>query len=91
MSDRDEIETVELAAIRHEGDIYSVPRPGRHHAVIHKMAGLGHGASAMHDQGFITSHFRFVGRHEALRLAQTANQIIEKTSPRDQLFSEDVW
>ena len=48
-------ETIVAAAIQHEGKVYSVPRPGRHHDVIREMARNGLGPTTMRDQGFLTS------------------------------------
>ena len=84
-------ETIDRVAIRHKGDVYDVPRPGRHHNVIAEMNKLGFGASDMNDQGFVTSHYRFVDRREAMKIAEAAGQIREKTGPADMLFSEDMW
>lgn len=84
-------ETIVCVAIRHAGQVYSVPRPGRHHHVIRKMAGTGLGPEAMHDQGFLTSSGRYVDRKEALRIAAAVGQIKVKTRPADRLFSEDLW
>jgi hypothetical protein len=41
------------------------------------------------DQGFLTTHNRFVDRYEGLAIAQAAKQIIKKHLPEDQLLSED--
>lgn len=41
------------------------------------------------EQGFITTHNRFVDRYEGLAIAQAAKQIIHKHKPEDQLLSED--
>lgn len=43
------------------------------------------------EQGFKTSEGRFVDRYEAVPIAVKAGQIIKKTHPLNQLFSEDVW
>jgi hypothetical protein len=84
-------EQIVRAAIRYDGKVYSVPRPGRHHHVIHHMALLGLKSRDMNDQGFATSTGRFVGREEAVGIARAADQIKIKTCPADELFSEDVW
>lgn len=86
------LERIERAAIRHDGNVYSVPRPGRHHNVIWEMVGLG-GFSArdMHDQGFVTSAGRYVDREDGLRLALAAKQITLKHGNPRELYSEDLW
>ncbi len=85
------METIERAAIRYKKVAYSVPRPGRHHDVIHLLSKSGVGPDQMHDQGFVTSTGRFVDRIEGLAIATAANQIKEKTFPTTELFSEDIW
>lgn len=80
------------AAIWHQGVVYSVPRPGRHHDVVRMMNekhGLGPGA--LRHQGFVTSAGRFVDRKEANLIARAADQIKVKTAPDHILFSEDLW
>lgn len=42
-------------------------------------------------QGFLTSHGRFLDRHQALLVASKQNQLIRKTDPIDRLFSEDLF
>jgi hypothetical protein len=42
-------------------------------------------------QGFINQRGEFLNRTEALAVAQAAGQIIEKTWPKDILFSEDLY
>jgi len=44
------------------------------------------------EQGFITSHDRFVDRKEAMVIAKQANQIINLDNIRgDNLYSEDLY
>jgi hypothetical protein len=81
------------SAIRHpDGMIYATGRNGRHHHCIHYMAKIGRaGLAVTHDQGFITTHGRYVDRVEGLRVAKAAQQLIRKTNPTSILFSEDLW
>lgn len=82
-------------AMRIEGRVWWVPRPGRHSDVIRKfiraarVAGHDtHRIPEKHEQGFITNTGKFVSRKTAARLALKAGQISrEKRS----LTSEDVW
>ena len=85
------METIEAAAISHDGIVYSVPRPGRHHNVCHVMMAQGLPPETMRLQGFVTSTGRFVDRREAAIIARDAGQLLRKTNPTDLLFSEDVW
>lgn len=87
-------ETIDRAAIRHDGVIYSVSRPGRHHNVIALMAKRpGHCPShcSPSKQGFTTSTGRFVGREDAMRIAQSAGQLIATPHISGKLFSEDLF
>lgn len=84
-------ETIVCAAIRHNGVIYSVPRPGRHHNVCQLMFENGLPTEAMREQGFLTSEHRFVNRYEAAAIARAAGQIVREPTPPDMLTSEDVW
>ena len=85
------MEMILAAAIRHDGIVYSVPKPGRHHNVIRIMNRRGMGPETMREQGFLTNTGRFVDRKEACLIARAADQIMLKTEPVGLLFSEDVW
>lgn len=88
-------ETVTTAAIRVDGEVWTLPRPTRHHVLAHAWS-LAHwrdGAPAplyRHDSGFMTSNARFVGREEAEAIARAAGQL---TGPLigGVLTSEDLW
>lgn len=43
------------------------------------------------EQGFIDQWGKFMDRAEALDVAKAANQILVKTGPENQLFSEDLY
>lgn len=78
-----------------------VPRPGRHHNILHSLRMQFNEKSertassyAGEVQGFITSEGEFLGRREALIYARDRGQM----KPRkpgdyngDELFSEDLW
>lgn len=87
-------ESIARAAIRVDGQVWSVPRPGRHHDVVRqycKDTGVERMPLQSEEksvQGFLTSRGRFVDRHEAAALALEAGQIDTHTP---KLFSEDVW
>jgi len=83
--------TVNCAAIRdHDGIIFSIDRPARHHDVIHKMVKMGRPKPITGDQGFILSDGRFVEREEAAQIALAAGQCQTLTAP-PRLYSEDLW
>ncbi len=91
-----DVETVECAAIKFQGVVFSVPRPGRHPDVIRKICretGVPN-VPGINPQGFVTSTGRFVTREEAMRIAITARQPWRDTGPHEgqtRLFSEDLW
>lgn len=86
-------ERIERAAIRHDGRIFSVPAPGRHHHVIKLIIDTTAAKRVPADstQGFVTNTGRFLDREEACVVAIRADQLIRKTYPENLLFSEDLW
>lgn len=93
-------ETIERAAIQCDHVVWTVPRPGRHHDVIAYIArDRPWLVPITGEQGFVTSTGRFVGREEAKKIAEAADQIIASCGSdgvpfkreHPQLFSEDVW
>lgn len=86
-------ETVDRAAIRFLGEVFSLPRPKRHHDVIRHIISRRPDMTTVAGgtQGFITSNGRFVDRGEALVIAVRQNQIKVKTGNPAQLYSEDLW
>jgi hypothetical protein len=84
-------EMIMRAAIQWKGRVYHYPIPARHHNVISRMAKIGFGPEAMHDQGFLTSEGRFVDRVEGLTIAKAAEQIQQKHGNVNELYSEDIW
>lgn len=86
-----DVETITEAAILHRAQPWSVPRPGRHGDVVRRLAEAHpNDGPFVEEQGFMTSHGRFVGRVEAGRIALAAGQIPAlRWAPN--LFSEDLW
>lgn len=83
-------ERIVAAALRKDELIFSIPPPARHHTIFWAMAPLE--IMPLHfEQGFVTNTGRFVARNEACSIAREANQILVKTGPDYELFSEDVW
>lgn len=89
LNKRPKRERLVRAAILHDGKIWSVPAPGRHHHVILIMADAGLGPEAQRHQGFMTDTGRYVDRRDGLKIAEAADQIIRRTgNADDQLYSE---
>lgn len=84
------IRRIVAAAIKQDGMVCFVPRPGRHHDVIRRMAAAGIPTPIVGEQGFVTDDGLFVNRKHALAIAQEAEQIIRKGAGSE-LFSEDLW
>lgn len=86
------METIVAAAIRSGDRTWSLPAPARHRDVI-LVARRDHGATyadvCCHNQGFLTSTGRFVGREEALCVAHLALQVTDIIG--SVLTSEDLW
>lgn len=81
--------TILQAAIQQDGQIYTLPRPNRHHHIIHgPMTGIYQRSASV--QGFLTSAGEFVNREEAARLVLKSGQIKELAHPPF-LYSEDLW
>ena len=87
------MEKIVVAAIRDvaTGLVFSLPKPKRHHDILHAAAAL-HRPLKQHEQGFLTSFGRYVDRVEAANLALTAKQVRDHVliSP-PHLYSEDLW
>lgn len=86
-------ETIAAVAILHEGAVWSMPAPARHHDVIRLIALSGPDAKPVRGgsaQGFLTSRSRYVERREGGRIALAAGQT-EALKWGDRLFSEDLW
>jgi hypothetical protein len=85
--------TVEKAALRKDGVVYTLPRPARHSDVIGDMSSRGiqaYGPGV--EQGFVLSDGRFVGRQYAAEVATEAGQILPGRVVRARtLTSEEVW
>ena len=83
-------ERIEAAAIRCEdGVVFTLPRPARHHTLLHALAERGDGSAITGGQGFVTDAGRFVDRREGLLIAIAAGQAVRGRSL--DLFTEDLW
>lgn len=90
-------EMITTAALLVDGVIWTLPRPARHHVLIHAYALAHHGQAGvagirLNMQGFMTSRGRWVSREEALGLARVAGQLrqSQELSP-GRLTTEDLW
>lgn len=76
-------------AIVIQGVTHSLPKPNRHHHIIHQIASES-GGSVSGKQGFLDDQGNFLDRIEALRHAIACGQITQGKWG-GQLYSEDVW
>lgn len=79
---------IKQAAIRDgEGVVHTLPRPARHHTIMHqfKVKLCEHSV-----EGFVLEDDTFVDRKTAGKLAVEAEQI-EKLKWPPNLYSEDLW
>lgn len=87
--------TVVSAAVRLcNGLIISLPRPARHHNIVHALHNVGVVQGVYHDldgQGFVLSDGSFATREEARQVAKDAGQLLKSAIRSADLFSEDVW
>lgn len=83
--------TIVAAAIKQDGMVCSVPRPGRHSCVIRAMDTAGIRIPIVGEQGFLTSDGLFVDRRRALKIAAAAGQLTTTRERAYELFSEDLW
>ena len=79
-----------VALLTDEGELWSLPKPSRHCHLFALAAFQGNHADPC-KQGFTTNTGRFVSREEGVGIATAAKQLIRKTNPPSQLFSEDLW
>lgn len=85
-------ERIVAAAIQVDGVTMSLPKPARHHVILHSLDGyLSDLQIAAATQGFLTSEGRFVNRVQARQLAHMAGQEPEATGGTHTLYSEDLW
>ena len=94
------METVTTAAIRVNGEIWTLPRPARHHILMRAWSHAHWDPKAMkpsklpkHEQGFMTSEGRFVDRREAAKIATAAKQLHGRHREEEVtvLTSEHLW
>jgi hypothetical protein len=72
--------------------VLALPVPARHHHVMWTRLLIdGQRTAGDCEQGFLTTKGRFVDRKEALKIANRADQIVEKHGHPGLLFSEDMW
>jgi len=87
----DHMEKIVAAAVRYEGMVFSLIPPARHGECLCLLRACRPDSTGGEDQGFVTSHHRYVDRIEARAIATAAGQLTARDSRLPELFSEDVW
>jgi hypothetical protein len=92
LEERDLLKVVAVAVRTDDGLVHTLPRPARHHDVVHLLAEkFNHPSSALDEQGFLLSDGRFCRRKPAKRVAEEAGQLLPRASDLPELYSEDLW
>lgn len=87
---------VKQAAIVRDGQIWTLPRPARHHNIIWAMNDVdgvkdGKIIRAHGIRGFIDEEGNFMTRVEAAIRAEECKQLTKPLDAPPNLFSEDLW
>ena len=83
---------IEGVAIRHEGHVYCLAKPKRHHDVIKYISDkLGEVVTSKSIQGFYDTGGKFLNRSEAKARAIEVGQLAADAGVGNMLFSEDLW
>ena len=84
---------IKQAAIKDtEGNIHTLPRPARHHTIIHAMYAEGINCNRSEAiQGFILDDDTFIERIPAAILALENGQCKDDLIAPPKLYSEDLW
>lgn len=91
---------IKQAAIMFDGQIWTLPRPARHHHIIWAMNNVLDGMTpdarsivpARGVQGFISESGQFIGREISFQLAKRYDLFIrDKPCGPPNLYSEDLW
>ena len=83
---------MQQAAVRTgDGIIHTLPRPARHHNIIHALALMRHRQCECCEDGFLLTTGEFVTRDQALPIALAAGQVKGGQIIGGCLTSEDMW
>jgi len=81
------------AAIKYQGQVYSLPAPHRHHHIISSIP--DYDGTLEDSQGFVDANGKYLERGEAYQLAVSSGQIRRNPGTEEyqgtELFSEDLW
>lgn len=83
-------------AIMRGGKVYSLPKPNRHHHILHSGMMDDKVNEEADVQGFLDDNGKFLNRAEAYVVAKSIGQLDRSNHPPNHydgelLFSEDVW
>lgn len=79
-------------AIIYDGKLYSLPKPNRHHHIIHQIHLETGDMDIFGEQGFLDDQGKFLDRASALIHARECGQLLpERPLWDDWLYSENIW
>lgn len=91
---------IKQAAVLRDGEVWTLPRPARHHHILWAMHDVDHNSNPSQrpslieergTQGFIADDGTFLGRQQAARQAELCGQLKNGLQAPPNLFSEDLW
>lgn len=91
---------IKQAAILRDGEIWTLPRPARHHNILWAMYDVDNNTNpserptiipARGTQGFVTEDGTFLGRVQAAQQAKVCGQLKKELHAPPNLYSEDLW
>lgn len=95
-----DISAIKQAAILKDGQIWTLPRPARHHNILWAMYDVENNSNpeqrpkiipAHGIQGFIDGSGNFLDRVESAIRAEKCRQLVKPLDAPPNLFSEDLW
>ena len=79
-------------AIIYRGELYSLPKPNRHHHIIREIHLKTGDGDIFGEQGFLDDQGNFLDRPAALIHARECGQLLpERPLWDDWLYSENIW
>lgn len=93
----DESDYITNVAVIHNGTLYSLPEPNRHHNVLRLIYACTGYPVWDTDEGFLDKDGDFIDRKEAMEIVIDSKQPLREykhkgfCSPNIGLFSEDLW
>lgn len=94
LGEKFKVNSILCVALRHKetGEIIWAHAPARHHHLFRMIPdSVPSSEFSKYEQGFLDINDKFVDRKEAKKIARAADQLLDRASTLDILFSEDLW